>query len=241
METIYPIGPDEQLVARGEYVYRVSGKDSGLTERWIIHRTPDQTVVHRAVVAGSIAGMTLHQISHFVLTAARRPQQLEMRQVIGDGSAERLTQTLIRCFDRAVEQSITAGQQQEQHRLDLPAGYHLFFPPVSAHGFIIGSFDETRPGRQPRILVSVRIQPQQALPLSIEAQSIDYELAGEGEAIETPAGKFTCRRFVRYDHHMEQQLWLDNQNTVIKWAVPYSEIMQWEYVLTRYYREQLQA
>jgi hypothetical protein len=241
METIHPIGPDEQLMARGEYVYRVSGKDSGLTERWIIHRTAGQSLVHRAVVAGSIAGLTLHQVSHFALAAAYRPQWLEMRQIIGDGTAERLTHTLIRCFEKGIEQSIRSGERNEQQRLELPAGYSLFFPPVSAHGFIVGSFDRTAGQRQARTLVSVRIQPQVGLPLSVEPQSIDYELAGEAEAVETPAGKFTCRRFIRYDQHMEQQLWLDDQHTVIKWAVPYSAIMQWEYVLTRYYREQLQA
>ena len=50
MDTLQEIGPNEQLIAQGEYNYQVSGKDSGLTESWSLHMVPDESLLHRAVV-----------------------------------------------------------------------------------------------------------------------------------------------------------------------------------------------
>jgi hypothetical protein len=233
METLYQIAPTEQLIAQGLYKYQVAGKHSGLTEEWSLHRLPGKGIIHRAEVKGFIASFHLEQISHFVLTPDYRPSRLEMTQNI----AKDLTHTIIRCDEGSIEQAITRSDETDQQVLEVPAGYSLFFPPVSAQGFIVRRYNLTRGGRQPLSLVSVRIQPEDALPLSVELQTIDYEHIGSHEEIETPAGQFTCHHFIRYDEHMKQQLWLDEHWIPVQWSVPYSPIMKWEYLLTRYQRE----
>jgi hypothetical protein len=121
--------------------------------------------------------------------------------------------------------------------IDVPANYRLFFPPVSAQGFIVTGYNFKTGGRQLLPLVSVRIQPESGLPLSTEVQAIEYEYIGNDQEIETPAGQFQCRHFIRHDQHMRQHLWIDENWITVQWSVPYSAIMQWEYLLTRYQRE----
>lgn len=234
MDTLQEIGQNEQLIAQGEYNYQVSGKDSGLTERWSLHTLPEETLIHRAVVGGQVASIKLKQVTLFVMTADYRPRKLEMMQEI-DGRA---TQTIIHCSEGTITQSIMGEDEAGKAVvIDVPSGYGLFFPPVSAQGFILQSYDLEAGGRQSIPLVSVRIQPEQALPLSVEVQIIEYEHLSSDKEIETPAGQFACHHFVRYDQHMEQQLWVDKTRIPIQWSVPYSEIMRWEYLLTRYHRE----
>lgn len=233
MDILQEIGPTEQLIARGEYNYQVSGKDSGLTETWSLHALPEETLIHRAVVGGQVASIKLEQVTLFVMSPDYRPRKLEMTQKI-DG---RVTQTTIQCSNEAITQSITAEEETAKAVIDVPSGYRLFFPPVSAQGFILQSYDLEVGGRQPISLVSVRIQPEDALPLSVEVQTIEYERLSSDREIETPAGQFACHHFVRYDQHMEQQLWVDKTWIPIQWSVPYSEIMKWEYLLTRYQRK----
>jgi|GEM_PF-1611898 len=233
MNTLQEIGPNEQLIARGEYNYQVSGKDSGLTETWSLHTLPEETLVHRTVVGGQVASIKLKQVSLFVMALNYRPSKLEMTQEI-DG---RVTQTTIQCSKESITQSIIAEDETDKTVIDVPSGYGLFFPPVSAQGFILQRYNLEAGGRQSIPLVSVRIRPEQALPLSVEVQAIEYEHLSSDKEIETPAGQFACHHFVRYDQHMEQQLWLDKSWMPIQWSVPYSEIMKWEYLLTRYHRE----
>lgn len=237
MDTSYQIGPAEQLIAQGEYNYQVAGKDSGLKEVWSLHRLPQGNLIHRARVHGVITGFELTQQSHFVLTPDYRPETLHMSQNIEDKAAARLARTTLRCGRQAVEQFIEVENVSDQKTIDVPAGYGLFFPPVSAQGFILKRYNRKSGGRQPIPLVSIRIQPETGLPLSAEAQTIEYEYTGQDQEIETPAGQFHCRHFIRYDQHMQQQLWLDDAWMTIQWSVPYSPIMQWEYLLTRYQRE----
>ena len=233
MDTLQEIGPNEQLIAQGEYNYQVSGKDSGLTETWSLHTLPEETLIHRAVVGGQVASIKLKQVTLFLMTPNYRPSKLEMTQEI-DG---RITQTTIRCFDRSITQTITAEDETDKTVLEVPAGYGLFFPPVSAQGFILQRYNLEAGGRQAIPLVSVRIQPEAALPLAVEVQTIEYERLSSDKEIETPAGQFACHHFVRYDQHMKQQLWVDKTWIPIQWSVPYSEIMKWEYLLTRYHRK----
>ena len=234
MDTLQEIGPNEQLIAQGEYNYQVSGKDSGLTETWSLHMLPEETLIHRAVVSGQVASIKLKQVTLFIMTPNYRPSKLEMTQEI-DG---RVTRTTIHCSEKSITQSIIAEEETDKAVLEVPTGYGLFFPPVSAQGFILQSYDLEVGGRQPIPLVSIRIQPEEALPLSIEVQTtIEYEHLSSDKEIETPAGQFACHHFVRYDQHMEQQLWVDKTWIPIQWSVPYSEIMKWEYLLTRYHRE----
>jgi hypothetical protein len=233
MEMLQPVGPEEQLLAQGEYDYQLSGRRSGLSESWSLHRLPEGGYIHRATVGGRISTLRIKQTSHFVLTPQHRPDRLEMRQDI-DGD---VTHSTILCQPTTVEQSIVREDGSERKTFEVPAGYALFFPPVSAQGFILQSYDMTLGGRQPLSLVSVRVQPENNLPLAIDLQTIDYEEINHQEEIETPAGQFRCRHFIRYDHHMEQHLWLDELQVVLQWSVPYSPIMKWEYLLTRYQRK----
>lgn len=233
METLQPVGPDEQLLAQGEYDYQLSGKRSGLTEAWSLHRSPEGTYIHRATVGGRISTLRIKQITHFVLTSQYQPSQLEMQQEI-DGD---MTHSTILCQPTSVEQSIVREDGSAQKTVEVPAGYALFFPPVSAQGFILQSYDRNLGGRQPLSLVSVRVQPENNLPLAIDLQTIEYEQVNHHEEIETPAGQFRSYHFIRYDQHMEQHLWLDDLRVVLQWSVPYSPIMKWEYLLTRYQRK----
>jgi hypothetical protein len=229
---LHQITPIERLLAQGEYKYQVSGKDSGLSERWSLHILPGGEMVHRADVGGFIAGFRLKQISHFLAAPDYKPATLEMTQQIRDD----MTSTLIRCAQTSIEQSITRQAEADKRVLEVPAGYALFFPPVSAQGFIVRRYNLDEGGRQSLPLVSVRIQPEDGLPLSVEIQAIEYEHLNSHEEIETLAGQFTCHHFIRYDQHMEQHLWLDQNWIPIQWSVPYSPIMKWEYLLTRYQR-----
>lgn len=233
METSGKIASNEQLVARGNYNYQVSGKNSGLTESWSLHIAPDGGFIHRAEVKGVIAALHLRQETLFVATPDYYPSRLEMTQQI---EAD-LTQSTIRCYPESIEQTISRETETNKKIIETPAGYSLFFPPVSAQGFIVRRYDLERGGRQALPLVSVRIQPAGDLPLSVELQTIEFEHINSHEEIETPAGQFTCHHFIRYDQHMEQQLWLDENWLPVQWSVPYSPIMKWEYLLTRYYRE----
>jgi len=234
MEILYQVGPGERLLAQGEYKYQVSGKDSGLAERWSLHDHPyGEALIHRAEVGGLIAGFRIKQVSHFLMRPDYTPVSLEMTQVIENNPVR----TIIRCGPESIEQSISSMDEIETQILEVPIGYSLFFPPVSAQGFIVRRYSMERGGRQMLALVSVRIQPEAALPLSVELQAIEYQHLASHEEIETPAGQFTCHHFIRYDQHMEQQLWLDQNWVPIQWSVPYSPIMKWEYLLTRYQRE----
>jgi hypothetical protein len=233
METLHEIGQDEQFLAQGEYDYQLAGKKSGLAESWSLHRLANGPYIHRATVGGRISTMRIRQLSHFVFSPQYRPNRLEMRQEI-DGDT---THTTIICHPTQVEQTIIREDGSDQRVVDVPAGYALFFPPVSTQGFVTQSYDAQAGGRQPLSLVSVRVQPENALPLAIDVQTIDYEQVDQPEEVETPAGQFRCRHFIRYDHHMEQHLWFDDLLTVLQWSVPYSPIMKWEYLLTRYQRE----
>jgi hypothetical protein len=227
------VAPNEQLVAWGSYKYQVSGKNSGLTESWSLHSLPDMGFIHRAQVKGVIAALHLRQESYFIATPDYYPNRLEMTQQIEDD----LTRSIIQCYPGSIEQIISRGTETNQKIIETPTGYGLFFPPVSAQGFIVRRYDLERGGRQALPLVSVRIQPAGDLPLSVELQTIEFEHINSHEEIETPAGQFTCHHFIRYDQHMEQHLWLDQTWLPIQWSVPYSPIMKWEYLLTRYYRE----
>src|SRR5262245_44854314 len=102
MEILYQVTSSEQFLAQGEYKYQVSGKASGLTERWSLHGLPGRGMVHRAEVGGFIAGFRLKQVSHFLLTPAYQPDSLEMTQMIGGDT----TRTLIRCTPESIEQEI---------------------------------------------------------------------------------------------------------------------------------------
>ncbi len=239
METLYPVAANEHLLAQGEYNYQVAGKDSGLSENWSLHTMPGETMIHRAAVKGSIARMHLKQVSQFMMRPDFQPASLEMTQNIN----EQLAHTRLDCLDTIVRQSITTENYEEdtgqggaqETEIVVPAGYRLFFPPVSAQGLIAQSYDFETGGRQALPLVSIRIHPENALPLSVELQSIAYEYI-EARDVETPAGQFYCRHFIRYDQHMQQHLWIDENWITVQWSVPYSEIMQWEYLLTRYQR-----
>jgi hypothetical protein len=178
--------------------------------------------------------MRIKQVSHFLMTADGRPITLEMTQEI-DGQ---LTRSFIQCARESFKQIIgPENEPQEETMTEVPAGYHLFFPPVSAQGFIVRGYDFDVRGKQTLALVSVRVQPKKALPLSVEVQYIQYEHVDSEHEIETPAGHFTCHHFIRHDQHMKQQLWVDDNWITIQWSVPYSRIMKWEYLLTRYQRE----
>jgi hypothetical protein len=237
MDTLHPIASTEQLMAQGEYNYQVAGKDSGLKELWSLHCLPDGDMIHRAVVRGRIAAMQLKQVTHFVMAPDFRPVTLEMTQEIDD----QLAHTQLNCLDRLVRQAIQTENYDEdmtdETEVAVPADYKIFFPPVSAQGLIAQSYNFEAGGRQALPLVSIRIQPKDALPLSAEVQNIAYEYVNDDQEIETPAGQFMCRHFIRYDQHMQQHLWVDENWMTIQWSVPYSEIMKWEYLLTRYHRE----
>jgi hypothetical protein len=237
MDILHPIDSTEQLIAQGEYNYQISSKDSGLREFWSLHKLPDGTLVHRAEVHGSITLLSLTQQSHFVLTPGYQPYSLQMSQNIQDKAAARIARTTIRCFEQSVMQTIETENLSDKKVIEVPSAYSLFFPPVSAQGFIVANYDLETGGRQHLPLVSIRIQPESGLPLSVEMQTIDYEYQENDREIETPAGQFACYHFVRYDQHMEQHLWVDQNWIAIQWSVPYSEIMKWEYLLTRYHRE----
>lgn len=236
MNTLHPVESIEKLIAQGEYNYQVAGKNSGLKEAWSLHRLPDDNLVHRAEVYGRIAGIELTQQTHYELAAGYRPHLLEMRQNIEDEAAPRIAYTTIRCSEYSVVQTIETENVSDEQIIEAPAGYRMFFPPVSAQGFIVTGYNLKTGGRQTLPLVSIRIQPESGLPLSVEVQAIDYEYRNS-EEFETPAGQFTCRHFIRYDQHMQQQLWVDENWMTIQWSVPYSEIMRWEYLLTRYQRQ----
>jgi len=236
MDPLHPIAATEQLVARGEYKYEVAGKDSGLGELWTLHRLPDGNLIHRARVGGRIAAMELTQQTHFVLTASYQPYSLEMHQNIEDKAAARPARTIIRCFEESIVESIETEAVSDKQVVEVPAGYGLFFPPVSAQGFVLPRYNLEAGGRQALPLVSIRIQPEDGLPLSVEVKTIEFEYTGNDREIETPAGQFSCRQFTRYEQHMQQQLWLDQNWITVQWSVPYSPIMQWEYLLTRYQR-----
>src|SRR5262245_49767224 len=132
METLHKIGADEQLLAQGEYDYQLAGKKSGLTESWSLHRLPDGSQIHRARAGGRITTMRIKQLTHLVLTPQNRPERLEMKQEI-DGD---VTHTTIVCHPTGVEQSIMREDASDQSAVEVPAGYALFFPPVSAQGFV---------------------------------------------------------------------------------------------------------
>ena len=236
MNTLHPIEATEQLIAQGEYNYQVAGKDSGLKESWSLHRLSDTNLLHRAEVHGRIAGIKLTQLTHYALTPDYQPHRLEMRQNIEDEAAPRIAHTTIRCFEKSVVQTIETENVSDKQVIEAPAGYRMFFPPVSAQGFIVKGYNFEAGGRQSLPLVSIRIQPESGLPLSVEVQAIDYEYQ-EDEEFETPAGQFACSHFIRYDQHMQQRLWIDENWMTVQWSVPYSEIMKWEYLLTRYQRE----
>jgi hypothetical protein len=156
---------------------------------------------------------------------------------------EQLSRTQLDCANTVIRQSITtenyeddAGQNTTaETEIAVSAGYKLFFPPVSAQGLITQNYNFNTGGKQAFSLASIRIHPQDALPLSVEMQEIEYEYV-ENFDVETPAGQFNCRHFIRYDQHMQQHLWIDENWTTVQWSVPYSEIMKWEYLLTRYQR-----
>ncbi len=237
MNPLHPIDSGETLIAQGDYNYQVAGKNSGLKEVWSLHRLPDGNLLHRAEVHGKIAAITLTQQTHFIMTDNHRPLMLEMKQNIEDEAAARIAQTTIRCLAEAVVQTIQTENVTDEQEVAVPAGYSLFFPPVSAHGFIAKNYNVADGGRQLLPLVSIRMQPESGLPLSVELQAIEYEYQDTQADIETPAGQFACHHFIRYDQHMKQQLWIDEHWTTIQWSVPYSEIMKWDYLLTRYHRE----
>ncbi len=232
MRALHKVTPNEQLVAQGEYKYQLVGKPSGLKEFWSLHRTTEGDLVHRAEVRGQAAAIKVKQMTYLVLTADYRPKQLEMRQQISENEAR----TKIICHETTVAQTITIDQEKTKSKVEVPSGYSLFLPPVSAHGFILQRYDMQAKGRQALPLVNVRIQPKGGLSLSVESVSMDYEYLND-EEIETLAGRFACRHFMRYDQHMEQQLWLDQNGLVIQWSVPYSPIMKWDYLLVKYQRE----
>lgn len=239
MDTLHPVAANEQLLAQGEYNYQVAGKDSGLQESWTLHHSPQGEIIHRAQVGGLIAGTNLQQKSHFIMALDFRPLSLEMTQDING----QLARTQLACADTMVRQSITtenydenAGQNTTlETEVAVPLGYKFFFPPVSAQGLIVQGYDFADGGKQAIPLVSIRIQPEDALPLSVDMQSIEYEYIEDFD-VETPAGQFNCRHFIRYDQHMQQHLWIDENWITVQWSVPYSEIMKWEYLLTRYQR-----
>ena len=236
METLHPFEPTEQLVAQGEYRYQVAGKDSGLKEAWSLHALPGNRLLHRAVVYGVVAAIKLKQITHFEMEPDYQPHLLEMTQNIEDEATSRIAQTKLQCSGQAVEQTIETENLSDEQVIEAPANYRLFFPPVSAQGFIVTGYNFRTGGRQLLPLVSVRIQPESGLPLSTEVRAIEYEYIGHSQEVETPAGQFQCRHFIRYDQHMRQHLWVDESWITVQWSVPYSEIMQWEYLLTRYQR-----
>jgi len=237
MNTLHPVEPTEQLIAQGQYNYQVAGKDSGLKESWSLYQLPESNLIHRAEVHGRIAGIRLTQQTHFALTPGYRPHLLEMRQNIEDEAAARIAHTTIQCFEQSVVQTIETENVSDKQVVEVPSGYGLFFPPVSGQGFIVTGYNFETGGRQQLPLVSIRIQPESGLPLSVEVQAIAYEYIGNDQEIETPAGQFACRHFIRHDQHMKQDLWVDDNWMAIQWSVPYSEIMKWEYLLTRYQRE----
>ena len=237
METLYPVAPAEQLVAQGEYSYQVAGKHSGLKEVWSLHTTlPHKRLVHRAVVQGAVAAIRLKQITHFEMTPDYRPHLLEMTQNLEDEATPRIARTTLQCSEQSVEQTIETENLSDEQVIEVPANYCLFFPPVSAQGFIVTCYNLKAGGRQLLPLVAIRIQPESGLPLSTEVRAIEYEYIGNNQEVETPAGQFKCRHFIRYDQHMQQHLWVDDNWITIQWSVPYSAIMQWEYLLTRYQR-----
>jgi len=239
MDTLHPVAANEQLLAQGEYNYQVAGKDSGLQESWVLHRLSGGETVHRAQVGGFIAGTNLKQLTHFVMSPDFRPLSLEMTQDIN----QQLARTHLECADSTVRQLITTENYDEDvaqntnmaTEIVVPLGYRLFFPPVSVQGLIVQGYNLDAGGKQAIPLVSIRIHPKDALPLSVELQTIEYEYIEDFD-VETPAGQFTCRHFIRYDQHMQQHLWLDENWITVQWSVPYSEIMKWEYLLTRYQR-----
>ncbi|MEM7346726.1 MAG: hypothetical protein AAF485_20980 [Chloroflexota bacterium] len=188
-------------------------------------------MIHRAEIGKQVAAIKLTQITQLTLTPAHRPLQLKMEQTID----EETSYTRLTCTDTQIEQMITVGDQTETLYLDIPSNYGLFFPPVSAHGFILNAYDREKAGRQTVSLVSLRIRPEGALPLSAEIQPVEYEYIKDTE-VETPAGQFACQHFIRYDQHMAQDLWLDAHGITIQWTVPYSPIMKWDYLLRRYQR-----
>lgn len=230
---IFEVAPEERLIAHGKYNYQVSGKNSGLTESWSLRRLPSGELVHRAEVGRQVAAIHLLQMSHLTLTPDYRPKRLEMTQTLDGRSAH----TVVRCHPEAVEQSITSEDESDVVTFDVPPNYGLFFPPVSGHGFILKNYNLKAGGRQSLPLASLRVQPEGDLPLSADVYTIDYERVHGKQEIETPAGQFACYHFIRHDQHMQQQLWLDENWIVVQWLVPYSPIMKWEYLLTRYYRE----
>ncbi len=231
MKTLHEIALYEQLVAQGAYQYQLVGKASGLKEYWSLHQTADEGFTHRAEVYGKTAAIQVKQISHLNLTPDYRPQRLEMYQRIADNESS----TTIICYEQAIVQTIKIDGKTTETTMEVPPHYNLFFPPVSAHGFILRHYDFQIGGRQALPMVNVRIQPENGLALSVETRLTEYEYLND-EEIETPAGQFACRHFIRHDQSMQQHLWQDKAGLVIHWSVPYSQIMKWEYLLVNYQR-----
>jgi hypothetical protein len=129
MEILYQVGPGERLLAQGEYKYQVSGKDSGLAERWSLHDHPHgRELIHRAEVGGLIAGFRIKQVSHFLMRPDYAPVSLEMTQVI-EGNAVR---TIIHCGQASIEQSISSVDETET-QFSAGIGPGLYCPQVQ-HG-----------------------------------------------------------------------------------------------------------
>ena len=141
MNTLHAVASTEQLIAQGEYNYQVAGKDSGLKEAWSLHKLSDGNLLHRAEVQGRIAGINLTQQTHFVLLPNFRPHLLEMRQNIEDETSPRIAHTTIRCFEELVVQAIETENVSDKQEIEVPVGYKLFFPPVSAQGFIVTDYN----------------------------------------------------------------------------------------------------
>jgi hypothetical protein len=228
MNRLYEIDTQEKLIAQGKYNYLLVGRNSGLKEEWSLHYNPEVGLIHRAEIRGRAGAIRLKQMTHFIMDSDYHPKQFEMSQDISGNE----TFTKLVCNDD-IHQSITVDEKNTEFIIEVPEKYSLFFPPVSAQEFILRQYDMLTKGQQTMPLACVRIQPEEGLSLSIEMRPIIYEFIDE-EDIETPVGKFSCYHYIRYDQHMEQQLWTDHEYRVIKWAVPYSPIMKWEYLLVEY-------
>ncbi|MDM8528190.1 hypothetical protein QUF58_08245 [Anaerolineales bacterium HSG24] len=232
MKQLHDINQQEQIIAEGYYNYQLAERNSGLKERWSLHYQLDMGYIHRAEVWGQVGAIRIKQVTHFAMTDDYHPKLLEMAQRIADNSE---VSTQLVCGANGLRQSISMDEETSEKQFDLPENYTIFFPPVSAHGWILRQYDHDEAGRQSLPLVCVRMQPQDDLSLSIELRPIIYEFINE-EEFETPAGQFPCRHYIRYDQHMEQKLWIDKNDMVIQWTVPYSPIMKWDYMLTKYRR-----
>ena len=221
----------KQSVAQGKYNYQLAQHDSGLTETWTLQRSANGLLEHQAQVNGRVGLVRLKQNTQLRMTAEYRPQYLEMTQQLNENEA----QTTLHFTDDLITQTITVAGETHEAVLEVPINYALFLPPVSLQGFILRQYDQVAGGRQTLNLVSLRMQPEDNLPLSVTIRPVDYEYCND-EEIETLAGQFACRHFRRYEQHMEQDLWIDKDDVVIQWSVPYSPIMKWDYLLVQYQR-----